>query len=112
LGDLAPFGAFWARPPRGGSGRCPAQQGQHRSRSQSGKGEAMVEEPRTASARPPTPDTVPVSIPLAVVRALRPAARVRDTTVPRLIADLVEVVAADDLVTAPFSSWTLSMRRF
>jgi hypothetical protein len=32
--------------------------------------------------------------------SLRPAARQRDTTVPRLIADVIEAVAADGLVTA------------
>jgi hypothetical protein len=52
--------------------------------------------------RPPrqTPDSVTVEVPIAVIRALRPAARQRDTTVPRLIVDLVEVVAADDLFAA------------
>jgi hypothetical protein len=47
-----------------------------------------------------TPDTVAVPIPLAAIRALRPAARLRDTTVPRLIADVIEAVAADGLVGA------------
>jgi hypothetical protein len=47
-----------------------------------------------------TPDIVEVAIPLAVVRALRPAAARRDTTVPRLISDLVEVVSRDNLVSA------------
>jgi hypothetical protein len=47
-----------------------------------------------------TPDTVTVEISIGAIRALRPAARQRDTTVARLINDLVEVVAADGLVSA------------
>jgi hypothetical protein len=45
-------------------------------------------------------DTVSIEIPLAAVRALRPAARARDISVPRLISDLIETVANDGLVTA------------
>jgi hypothetical protein len=55
-------------------------------------------EPRTSPR--PTPDTVTVEISISAIRALRPAARQRDTTVHRLINDLVEVVAADNLVAA------------
>jgi hypothetical protein len=45
-------------------------------------------------------DVVAIEISIGAIRALRPAARERDTTVGRLIADLVEAVAADNLVGA------------
>jgi hypothetical protein len=41
-----------------------------------------------------------VAIPLYTARTLRPAAAKRDTTVTRLITDIVEVVATDNLTSA------------
>jgi hypothetical protein len=58
-----------------------------------------MDAPRT-TPRPVTRDTIAVEVPIAVIRALRPAARVRDVPVPRLICDLLEAVAADDLFAA------------
>jgi hypothetical protein len=45
-------------------------------------------------------ETVAVEFPLYIVRRLRPAAAQRNTTVPRLINDLIEAVAADGLTAA------------
>jgi hypothetical protein len=45
-------------------------------------------------------ETVAIMISLSVVRRLRTAAAARDTTVPRLVRDLLEMTARDGLVTA------------
>jgi hypothetical protein len=58
-------------------------------------------------------DSVVVEISHDAVRALRLAVRDRDTTVPRLVRDLIEVVAADNLIAAVLddSRWLRSGRR-
>jgi hypothetical protein len=58
-----------------------------------------MDAPRTAP-RAALRDTVTVEISIAVIRALRPQAARRDVSVQRLISDVIEVVAADGLVSA------------
>jgi hypothetical protein len=56
--------------------------------------------PRHHSRPDQAPNTIEVSIDREVIVRLRPEAARRDTSVPQLITNLLNVIAADQLTTA------------